>query len=186
MIDVNKLAKELHKAAVAKGFWDVSDAPEKHFAKMHCELSEAIQEDRCDRPMLYVDDIEELARVTDPGKFDGRKPEGVAVELADFVMMLLDWCAYYRIELPKEPVREWCMCIGSDDHWKDNRLYILVGALHSEISRFIGPEHFGMPTIRSIYMVHEWLRVRGINLWEIVRLKMEYNKSRPELHGRLY
>ena len=102
MIDLNKLADELHAAAVEKGFWAVDDAEEKHVAKMHSELSEAVQEDRCGRPLLYVDDIEVVDRITNPAMFDGRKPEGVAAELADFVMMVLDW-AKARDEMIASP-----------------------------------------------------------------------------------
>ena len=46
MVDLNKLAAEIHEAAVKKGFWSVEDAEAKHIAKMHSELSEAVQADR--------------------------------------------------------------------------------------------------------------------------------------------
>lgn len=36
------------------------------------------------------------------------------------------------------------------------------------------------------YAVRVWLKARGIDLWQVICLKMEYNRSRPKLHGRLY
>lgn len=183
MTDLNKLAAELHEAAVAKGFWDVEDAEIKHIAKMHSELSEALQEDRCGRPMLYVDDIEVLDRITDPAQFDGRKPEGVATELADFVMMLLDLIAQLELKLPDGQPDEWLDEKIDDDELRSNGIWVLVCALHAELCDLVCDMRMAH---KPIVMVNEWLRVHGIDLLEIIRLKMEYNKSRPPLHGKLY
>ena len=184
MTDLNKLAQELHEAAVAKGFWDVEDAEIKHIAKMHSELSEAIQEDRCGRPMLYVDDIEVMDRITDPAMFDGRKPEGVAAELADFVMMMLDLCAKEEYRFPSGNPHEWLLYSEcNDDALRVCGLWTLVCALHAEMCELVYNPNVAP---KAICMVSEWLRVHGVDLLEIIRLKMEYNRSRPKLHGRLY
>lgn len=183
-IDLNLLAAELHAAAVEKGFWDVEDAEIKHIAKMHSELSEALQEDRCGRPMLYVDDIEAMDRITDPAMFDGRKPEGVAAELADFVMMTLDLCAKEEYALPSGDPHGWVLYSEfNDDELRVSGIWTLVCALHDELCHIVYDLN-GIPKV--ICMVYEWLRVHGVDLLEIVRLKMEYNRSRPKLHGRLY
>ena len=185
MIDLNKLAAELHDAAVEKGFWAVDDAEEKHVAKMHSELSEAVQEDRCGRPMLYVDDIEVMDKITDPAQFDGRKPEGVAAELADFVMMVLDW-AKARDEMIASPSEVFVS--GNADDITDALLPHLVNNLHEGIA-LVHNDWVPCPAVQFAFMTHFvdlWLRARGVDLWQVVSLKMEYNKSRPKLHGRLY
>lgn len=185
MINLNKLAEEIHAAAVEKGFWDVEEALEKHVAKMHSELSEAVQEDRCGRPLLYVDDIDVMDRITDPAQFDGRKPEGVAAELADFVMMALDW-AKQRGEMIAPP--EEVFVAGNAGDIQNASLAHFVNNLHEGIS-LIHNDWISCPAIHFAFMVHFvdlWLKARGIDLWQIVQLKMEYNKSRPALHGRLY
>ena len=180
MHDLNMLAAEIHSAAVEKGFWAVEEAEEKHIAKMHGELSEALQEDRCGRPLLYVDDIEVSCAITDPAQFDGRKPEGVAAELADFVMMLLDWAKARDVVIDdyiKEP-----MSLASES------LPYFVKTMHEGIV-LVSIEYVKKPEQHYAYMarcVEMWLRKRGVDLWEVIRLKMEYNKSRPALHGRLY
>ena len=79
MVDLNKLAAEIHEAALNKGFWSVEDAEEKHLAKMISELGEVVQADRAG--IMY--EVEH----------EGAKPEGVVAELADFVMMALDYAA---------------------------------------------------------------------------------------------
>ena len=185
MIDLNKLAAEIHEAAVAKGFWDVEDAKEKHLAKMISELGEVVQEDRCGRPLLYVDDIKVMCRITDPAMFDGRKPEGVAAELADFAMMTIDLCAYFDGRLPDVPIETWNEAEGVEEFFKDTEPYVLVDGLAAyllAIMRTCNTE----PFLQILDAIHTWLRVRGYDLWEIIRLKMEYNRSRPPLHGRKY
>lgn len=189
MIDLNKLAQEIHAAAVEKGFWNVEDAETKHVAKMHSELSEALQEDRMDRPMLYVDDIQVLDRITDPAQFDGRKPEGVAAELADFVMMLLDYAVQEEIKIPKEARQI------TDEGKKENsypaNVHNLVYVLHEGVVIMDGGL---IPWIMSdethveymLCLVYTFLHERGIDLWQVIRLKMAYNKNRPPLHGRKY
>lgn len=183
MVDLNKLAAELHAAAVKKGFWDVEEAEIKHIAKMHSELSEALQEDRCGRPMLYVDDIEAMERITDPTVFDGRKPEGVAAELADFVMMVLDWAA-----ASGDILLDTDATFHRDATISALSLPELVCNMHEMLALVdyvtMVPEGFMRTSIP--YMISEWLEARGIDLWQIIRLKMEYNKSRPKLHGRAY
>lgn len=191
MIDLNKLAEELHAAAVEKGFWAVEEAEIKHIAKMHSELSEAVQEDRCGRPLLYVDDIEVCDRITDPAMFEGRKPEGVAAELADFVMMVLDFCAQVELEpatlldgISFESYRS----IMHEDA-KSMSLPEFVLMLHRAIDNLTYPDDFnamGGALLVMTYGVCLWLEIHGVDLWDIIRLKMEYNKSRPALHGRKY
>lgn len=185
MTDLNKLAQELHEAAVAKGFWDVEDAEIKHIAKMHSELSEAVQEDRCGRPMLYVDDVEVKDRITDPAMFDGRKPEGVAAELADFVMMVLDWAKQRG-----ETIASRALHYLNIELYEDVSLPHLVNEMHRcimDINKKGAWSH--CVDIQFAYMVCSvdlWLKARGIDLWQVIHLKMEYNKNRPKLHGRLY
>lgn len=190
MVNLNELAQQLHAAAVEKGFWDVEDAEIKHIAKMHSELSEAVQEDRCGRPMLYVDDIEVMDRITDPAMFGGRKPEGVAAELADFVMMALDFCAWIELDIDGiiAPKMGGYRAFAINDYKKAS-LCTLVLECHSALTKATLADDVmdifaGMSIM--IYGVEMWLEQRGYNLSEIIRLKMEYNRSRPKLHGRAY
>lgn len=120
---LNELAKEIHENAVEHGWWDEPRSFGEIDALCHSELSEALEEHRDGRPMVYVLDLSGDDNVVprleeDIDKFNGRKPEGVAVEMADCIIRILDWC---------------------------------------------GKE--------------------GIDIDKIIRLKMEYNKTRPYRHG---
>lgn len=192
MIDLSKLAAELHADAVERGFWDVDDALDKHFAKMHSELSEAMQEERCGRPMLYVDDIEvPSGRITDVNAFDGRKPEGIAAELADFVMMALDLWAQIDLDLNGIFLEE-REILRSDSYaqFRNMEVYKLALICHSMLEKIRKLEGTAATTLSAMaictFGVELWLEQRGVNLWDVIRIKADYNKNRPKLHGRKY
>lgn len=175
MTDLNKLAEELHAAAVEKGFWDVEEALNKHIAKMHSELSEAVQADRIG--MMY--DMER----------DGAKPEGVAAELADFVMMALDCFEYGNVtKLVSKVYYEHLNEV--EKVVKNATLPVLVNELHESVTKShsskIGFEETLIATLFMVVAPEAWLKARGYDIWDIIRQKMEYNRSRPALHGRLY
>lgn len=177
-IDLNKLAEELHEAAVEKGFWDVDMPVHKHVNKLRSELGEVTQADR-------VGIMFEVER-------DGAKPEGVIAELGDFVMMMLDWMEYSHEE---------AVGLIASEHASVERMRIilrgvncalLVDTLYSAVeiiksgSKASNEEFLGS-LIVAVYGPVIWAEDLGYDLWEIIRQKMEYNRhSRPKLHGRLY
>lgn len=172
MVDYKKLAVEIHEAAVQKGFWDVNDAVEKHAAKMISELGEVIQADRAG--IMY-----EIER-------DGAKPEGVVAELADFAMMTLDLCEECGFYVPNVDVSAWRECNDEEKkHYENLTVYNLVGCLNATFVAF-GIDNANLHALEIIWAIHHWLLARGYDLPDIIREKMNYNKSRPALHGRLY
>lgn len=170
-MNLTQLAQEIHAAAVEKGFWNVEDATSKHLAKMISELGEVVQADRAG--VMY-----EVER-------EGSKPEGVVAELADFVMMTLDLMMQVEFSVPEEDVTDWSDEKDAAEKLGKIKTHEFVCSLAAElisISEYTTNE----PFLYIIFCTHEWLRVHGYDLWDIIRQKMEYNKTRPMLHGRAY
>lgn len=80
-----KLAMEIHENAVTHGWWDEPRNLLEIVALCHSELSEAVEEYRAGRDMIY------------PGV--GGKPEGIAVEMADCLIRILDWFGHEGLDV---------------------------------------------------------------------------------------
>ena len=102
---LNEWAKEIHDNAVAHGWWEDDRSLSEILMLIVSELAEALEEARAGRPMVWhmctydgkpcdVDDC--TAGEDDDGDCAvGRryeKPEGIAVEVIDALIRILDWC----------------------------------------------------------------------------------------------
>ena len=81
---INDLTKDVHDNAVAHGWWEEKRSFGEVIALMHSELSEALEEYRNGKPMVY---------------WENGKMEGVATELADCVIRIMDWAGSEDVDL---------------------------------------------------------------------------------------
>ena len=82
---INEWAWIIHQNAVEHGWWDEERSFGDIVALCHSELSEALEEYRSGRQMVYMG--------------EAGKPEGIAVELADCMIRILDYLAHEDIDV---------------------------------------------------------------------------------------
>ena len=113
-MEINEMVKKAHENAVNHGFWNPPLDFGTAIALIHSELSEALEEEREARPMVWYkcnedDGVSTCAPQDETDclmygkenlcKYRSKKPEGVAVELADAVIRIADLCGHLGIDL---------------------------------------------------------------------------------------
>lgn len=83
-MNINEWAEEIHNNAVEHGWWDDPRSFGEVVALCHSELSEALEADRAAEDYVWV--------------HENGKPEGVAVEMIDCMIRILDWCVAVGID----------------------------------------------------------------------------------------
>ena len=103
---VNDYAREVHENAVAHGWWEGGERSFPDIAVLiHSEVSEALEEYREGKPLIYGccgfngAYCEHSENCDKPKTEDSCKPEGLAVELCDAVIRIFDYLAYLGVDI---------------------------------------------------------------------------------------
>lgn len=194
-----KLLKQLmtkaYENAKAKGFYEPDLDINKALMLIITEMSEAIQASRHDRHGS-IEGYNTYLEVSDEHTAYEESLEGtVESEFADIairIMSLLGWYDSQKV-----------ICLMNDTEIRkteeyhkvefEHGNYSLPDAMYLIITRMtyfpFSCSPAWMNTLRLqeiLVMVFAIVHIEGIDLVEHIRLKMQYNESRPYLHGCLY
>jgi len=158
-MNVRELAKESHEIAVSKGWWESPRTPQELAVLCISELSEAVE--------AYRDNPDDMHRVVNG------KPEGIAVELADYCIRLLDWQSD-SIDINKDGAFEF---VNTGETDLINVVYMLTGYT-MEIEDYSGESLF-----KVFGLINNYMLSKGYDLEVIIKEKLAYNKTRPHRHG---
>jgi hypothetical protein len=103
---LNEYAQEVHENAVKHGWWETPREFPEIAALIHSEISEALEEYREGTPIIYGccgfngAFCDHKAECEKSGAIVGTcKPEGLAVELCDAIIRILDYLAYLGVDV---------------------------------------------------------------------------------------
>ncbi len=187
----NDFAQEVHQNAVDHGWWE----PKPSFAQIvvmcHSELSEAVEEYRCGRPMVYrmcevsgkvpCDlDVTGVCAFApgDPCKYRGAKPEGVAVEMGDCILRILDVLAEENVDIDDN------LAPGLGYHPGD--LVAVIAKCHTLISKtylYSRTHNWCAYLLDCVETILAWAAQNDVDMEAVLRAKHAYNKTRPYRHG---
>lgn len=210
-MNLNDFANEVHQNAVEHGWWETDRPDAEVMALIHSEWSEALEEYRDNRPMVWYDsrnkgddcggggccgaDIFECVCKGHPhlgGCPRGHKPEGIAVELIDGCIRILDYIGKTGTKIHEIVTLKKLMRAVPDEllecnlptlvarlHWYTSKAYIWGG---TPITERIAQEQMSY-LYEALAMACAWIQKQGLNPEDLLREKHAYNKTRPFKHG---
>ena len=209
---LNDFMKEVHENAVAHGWWETDRSFAECIVLIHSEWSEALEEARAGRPMVWYKCSEgsgvlyDICNPSDVGdclnygkenqcEYRDTKPEGIAVELMDGAIRILDLCGRYSYRFKYGTVRQLEAGISREypGFRKDMPLADALQHLH-QITAIAGggmirtgDAKVGLGALELCAGVAIWwVRQQGLDPEKLLREKHEYNKTRPYKHGKKF
>lgn len=188
---LNDFMKEVHENAVAHGWWETDRSFAECIVLIHSEWSEALEEARAGRPLVWYDKrlIQAVPTITVP------KPEGIAVELMDGVIRILDLHGKYGESFDSGTVRSLSARINREYTGlkKDMSLADALAWIHYLTSlawnsfQITGDRNLALPLLEvSAGIAIWWVQQQGLDPEKLLREKHEYNKTRPYKHGKKF
>lgn len=208
---IAELAKGIHENAVAHGWWEKERPEAEVFALIHSEWSEALEAARAGQPLIwYAADIEgpcwedglckaKIFHGACHGVLSGTehpilggcpkmfKPEGVAVELMDGVIRILDYLGWMSDSLDKlEDLSPHIEALYGEEEVDEvpESVAETIAFLHLRTS--VAMDGGFVKLARTMSLALSWVKKQGLDPLRVLLEKHEYNKGRPYKHGKLF
>ena len=212
MMDWNEMAAEVHENAVAHGWWDKEPTFGEIIALIHSEASEALEEFRAGKPLMYCRECDTdrclmtaaecnpneclACHQVHPGRF---KPEGVAVELADCALRVLDFLGNEQVDVNAR-YRNEREYLRKRPRERDGTVGGFVAGIHNMIScayrEGVAERRATHEDVKTIHRnsrtqmlvavlvdIIDWGEAHGMDMEDVMLVKRAYNLSRPYRHG---
>lgn len=199
-MNLNSFAKEIHENAKAHGWWDEPRHFDELCALMISELAEALEEARAGRPMeWYWGEMTATKGLGDPirgvhiymkeGHKEGCKPEGIAVEMADCAIRILDYLGSVGSNVERN-VNEWMEIDPGVEDLTETFMNVADRITRAREFMKRGSDinicrAYDM-LAHAITIIIGWFCLNSLDFEAIARRKHEYNKTRERLHGKLF
>lgn len=167
-MNYNELAREIHENAVKHGWYDKPISQYEYAALFHSEISEAFEEYRRGMPDVYWDcgvtgEICAPASECDCEYHRHQEPHGIAIELIDLVIRVLDCAGAMGFDVDNG-AGEYYIILPEIDGFAH-----MIYLLHD-----IAYDLFNVAAIRSIInIVEDYCKSKNLDFEALLRLKHE-------------
>lgn len=175
-MDYNKLARKIHQNALAHGFGKDDPSDEHCLMLVITELSEMVEADRKGRRAPKEDMMKDGF---DKAVFEMFYKNTVEDELADVAIRIMEFAARRNYTLNSEYRKDLLKLIFLKRKLTENA-FILCQL----ICRYVVTPIASIDSLLAyVFTWADWL---GIDLELHISMKMQYNETRPMLHGKSY
>jgi len=190
--------KEIHNIAKSKGWWENPIKIEDLILLSNCELSEAVEELRKGHSTnhVYWSDI-----IQSDGTVTSNKPEGFPIEISDILIRIFDYLGYI-CEIKGAYNWNGIYFYSFDEILEDNfeetfkkvlDIYTLDERYHGDINQklyYLGKELFKVEKyqdlIKVIILILNLDYRFTLDLEGAMKIKIEFNRTRPYRHGKRF
>lgn len=198
---LNPLAKEIHAANKAKGFWAMPRSSAEIFVLIQSEMFEALE---ADRKGLSAKNAKECFNLMDQEGFKefflANIKDSLEDELADTVIRILDMAGAWNIDIQNmylaPTLRTWSQQEQSLQLMQREFYslqscvlefsYLISQILQQELSTTATETVLAQGANKMLLFVLAIAKHFRIDIWLHVKLKLAYNRTRPLRHGKRY
>lgn len=217
MMNMITMMRDIHENAKAHGWWDDKRTERGCRALIVSEWAEALEEARSGRPMVWYGCRDASkgtmchegngCRYREQGHADvcpmrDGKPEGIAVELMDGCIRILDWLGHIEYSGERLPVDMQQLirmgragievqCIKNEEiegeyYTADTMpVDVLVDALN-QVTMHSAGGYGTFAYVQAMSIACAWVAAHGEDPEKLMLEKHEYNKTRPYKHGKKF